>query len=64
MSDKPIVGTKYVGEESLNRLVRNIRRADYRQDVKTEQKVDLEDELGRLDVLTLWNSIYSDNQEG
>ena len=56
MSDKPIVGTKYVGEESLNRLVRNIRRADYRQDVKTEQKVDLGDELTKLDVLNLWNN--------
>ena len=56
MSDKPIVGTKYVGQESLNRLVWNVRRADYWLDQKAEQKVDLGDELTKLDVLNLWNN--------
>lgn len=56
MSDKPIVGTKYVGQESLNRLVWNVRRADYWLDKKTEQKVDLENELSAFDVDNIWGN--------
>ncbi len=56
MSDKPIVGTKYVGQESLNRLVWNVRRADYWLDQKAEQKVDLEDELSVFDVDNIWGN--------
>ena len=54
MSDKPIVGTKYVGQESLNRLVWNVRRADYWLDKKAEQKVDLEDEILESEVYDMW----------
>ena len=59
MADGDLKGARYVGTKSLNSLVGRIKYENFKQDEVIEQKVNAEDELMRLDVINIWNSVHN-----